>query len=109
MAASRSAVAVEAPAIGVPPAMETLVLGFGEGAGEVVRDLLGGGFRASEMRGPDADGGGFGVECRDGGPVEGPDAGSGTCSASGLSCRARVSEIRASFCCCALKALLLAM
>lgn len=63
IAESRAERAVEAPCIGVPPVMVTLVLDFG--AGEEVREvgleLLFLRDLRSEMRGPEAEGGGRGM------------------------------------------------
>lgn len=68
MASSRSERAVEAPCIGVPPAMEIFVVAFLplEGPGVEVRETgldLGLGLPRSETKVPWADGGGFGVGC----------------------------------------------
>ena len=85
MAESRSARALEAPCIGVPPERLTVVLGVGEDVRELwaLRTL-----GRSESRGPEAEGGGLGDAVRDVVGVE--VVGLGSWRAAGLSDRARV-------------------
>lgn len=82
MADSRSDNAVDWPCIGVPPAMEILVLGFA--AGDAEREF---GLDVSEIRRPAADGGSFGVVALEGTFELPPEAGKGSCSASGVADR----------------------
>lgn len=82
MADSRSDNAVDWPCIGVPPAMETLVLGFA--AGDAEREF---GLDVSEISRPAADGGSFGVVALEGTFELPPEACNGSCNASGVADR----------------------
>lgn len=79
MADSRSDSAVDWPCIGVPPAMETFILGFA--AGDAEREF---GFAVSDMSRPAADGGSFGAVALGGTFELPPEAGKGSCKASGV-------------------------
>jgi len=59
MAESRSESVVEAPCIAVPPVILTLVFGAGEAFFEVCDDAALRGDRASDIKAPAAEGGGF--------------------------------------------------
>lgn len=81
---------VEAPCIDAPPATLTLALGAGEEVRELVRDPVRT-FGRSEIKGPEADGGFFGVELAEAG------AGIGSWRASGFSERAKALAKAGSF------------
>ena len=105
IALSRSESVVEAPCMAMPPEIETFVFDEGAGAGEEVREPLPLEFRASEIKGPEAEGGGFAaavVLLRDAVAVAVAvavveDVGTGDWIASGFSCRARTLARGGSF------------